>query len=134
MTTFDPGASDVFTHGLRLRPRSFALRATRPAPIITSGLDVFVQDVIAAITTSPSPRSKVCPSLITVAVTPGIDPSGRRPPSRSRCHWTFIASSSMRSCGRVGPASDGTMVPRSSSRLELYSMVRLSSRHMPCSL
>ena len=29
MTTFEPGASDVLTHGLRVRPRARALRATQ---------------------------------------------------------------------------------------------------------
>ena len=40
-----------------LRPRVRALRATRPAAIMTDGFDVFVHDVIAAIVTSPWPRS-----------------------------------------------------------------------------
>src|SRR6185369_1822830 len=61
-TTWEPGASDVFTHDLDLRPSFAALRASRPAPIITDGLDVLVQDVIAAITTSPLPRSWLRPS------------------------------------------------------------------------
>ena len=51
MTTFEPGARLVFTHGLRWRPRSTAFFASRPAPTITGGFDVFVQLVIAAITT-----------------------------------------------------------------------------------
>ena len=51
MTTSDPGASDVFTHGGTVSPRSTAFFASSPAPIITDGLDVFVHDVIAAITT-----------------------------------------------------------------------------------
>src|SRR5437763_10693392 len=50
-TTCEPGASEVFTHGLTLRPRAAALRASRPAPTITLGFDVLVHDVIAAITT-----------------------------------------------------------------------------------
>ena len=54
LTTCDPGASEVFTQGLRVRPSCRALRATRPAPIITYGLEVLVQEVIAAITTEPS--------------------------------------------------------------------------------
>jgi hypothetical protein len=33
------------------------LRASSPAPIITLGFEVLVHDVIAAITTSPWPRS-----------------------------------------------------------------------------
>ena len=56
MTTFDPGASDVLTHGLTVRPRCTALRANRPAPSITDGFEVFVQLVIAAITTWPWSR------------------------------------------------------------------------------
>ena len=53
MTTFEPGASDDFTHGLRFSPFSTAFFASRPAPIITDGFDVFVHEVIAAITTEP---------------------------------------------------------------------------------
>ena len=53
MTTFEPGARVVLTHGLRDRPRSTAFFASSAAPIITYGLDVFVQEVIAAITTCP---------------------------------------------------------------------------------
>src|SRR6478609_7059810 len=56
-TTCDPGASDVFTHGFEVRPRSAALRASRPAPISTDGFEVLVHDVIAAMTTSPWPIS-----------------------------------------------------------------------------
>src|ERR1051326_3793521 len=52
-TTWLPGASEVFTHGLAFRPFAAALRASRPAPISTLGLEVLVQEVIAAITTSP---------------------------------------------------------------------------------
>src|SRR5581483_1071155 len=52
-TTCEPGASEVFTHGLLERPLPAALRARRPAPIMTFGFDVLVQDVIAAMTTSP---------------------------------------------------------------------------------
>ena len=53
MTTFDPGARLVFTHGFVVSPFSTAFFATRPAPIITLGFDVFVQLVIAAMTTEP---------------------------------------------------------------------------------
>jgi hypothetical protein len=53
MTTFDPGARVVFTQGFRLSPLSTARLARRPAPIITLGLEVLVQEVIDAITTSP---------------------------------------------------------------------------------
>src|SRR5437762_5016494 len=52
-TTCEPGASEVFTHGFEVKPAFAALRASNPAPIITLGLDVLVQEVMAAITTSP---------------------------------------------------------------------------------
>src|SRR5215468_12284387 len=61
-TTFEPGASDVLTHGFTVRPLATALRASKPAPTITLGLDVLVHDVIAAITTSPCPRSCLRPA------------------------------------------------------------------------
>ena len=57
MTTREPGARLDFTQGLRSRPRSTAFFARRPAATITCGFDVFVQDVIAAITTQPWPSS-----------------------------------------------------------------------------
>src|SRR5690606_6298610 len=53
-TAFEPGASDDFTHGLRVRPRALALRASRPAAITLRGLLVLVQLVMAAIITAPS--------------------------------------------------------------------------------
>jgi hypothetical protein len=53
VTTFEPGARLVFTHGWRLSPRSNAFFASSPAPIITLGFEVLVQLVIAAITTAP---------------------------------------------------------------------------------
>src|SRR3546814_4407102 len=49
-----PGASDDFTHGLRVRPLAFALRAIRPAAMTLRGLLVFVHEVIAAMITAPS--------------------------------------------------------------------------------
>ena len=53
-TAFEPGASDDFTHGLRVRPRAFALRASNPAAMTLRGLLVLVQLVIAAMITAPS--------------------------------------------------------------------------------
>src|SRR3712207_9240752 len=68
MTTFDPGASVVFTHGWVVRPRSTAFLASRAAPIMTCGLDVLVQDVIAAMTTWPWSTSVSVPSSMTTRV------------------------------------------------------------------
>ena len=61
MTTFEPGASEVFTHGLDRSPRATALRASMPAPTITDGLEVLVQLVIAAITTCAVVELEVSP-------------------------------------------------------------------------
>ena len=54
MTTREPGARLVLTCEADVRPRATALRASRPAATMTEGFDVFVHEVIAAITTSPS--------------------------------------------------------------------------------
>src|SRR3954447_1188458 len=74
MTTFEPGASDVFTHGLRVSPRSTALRASRPAPTMTNGLDVLVHEVIAATTTAPWSSSNSSPLTVTRAGLEGRSP------------------------------------------------------------
>ncbi|SRR6266567_6780518 len=65
MTTLEPGASVVLTHGLRPSPRSTAFFANSAAPIMTVGLDVLVQDVIAAMATAPWSSSNVLPSDVT---------------------------------------------------------------------
>src|SRR5690349_10024916 len=75
MTTFEPGASVVLTHGLRVSPRSTAFFATRAAPIITDGLDVFVHEVIAAIATAPWSMTKEVPSAIVTSVGFEVRPS-----------------------------------------------------------
>ena len=49
----EPGASVVLTQGLRCRPFSTAFFASSAAPIITEGLEVLVQEVIAAMATAP---------------------------------------------------------------------------------
>ncbi len=53
MTTFEPGASDGFTQGFVARPRSTAFFASRPAATRTDGFEVFVQEVMAEMTTAP---------------------------------------------------------------------------------
>src|SRR5260370_35132475 len=53
MRPFEQGARVVLPHGLRLRPASTALRASKAAPTMTKGVEVLVQEVIAAITTDP---------------------------------------------------------------------------------
>src|SRR3712207_9479675 len=68
MTTFDPGASVVLTHGLVVSPRSTAFLASSAAPSITCGLEVLVQEVMAAITTCPWSISVSVPSSMTTRV------------------------------------------------------------------
>ncbi len=46
-----------------------ALRARMPAPTMTAGLEVFVQLVIAAISTAPSVRSNVSGPRVTPVAT-----------------------------------------------------------------
>ncbi len=53
MTTREPGARLVLTQGGTVRPFARAFRATSPAATSTSGFEVLVHYVIAAITTAP---------------------------------------------------------------------------------
>src|SRR4051812_15447201 len=62
MTTLEPGARVVFTHGLLVNPFSTAFFANSAAPTITEGLDVFVHEVIAAMATAPWSSSTSVPS------------------------------------------------------------------------
>ena len=88
MTTFEPGASVVLTHGLRVRPFSTAFFASSAAATITDGLDVFVHDVIAAIATAPWSSTQCVPSARVTGVGFDVRPCAplrrRRDASRSR--------------------------------------------------
>ncbi len=109
MTTFDPGASVVLTHGLRVSPRSTAFLASRAAPIMTDGFDVLVQDVMAAITTAPWSISNEVPSSRVTGV--GLD-------GRSSAPATAIAGqpSSSSSCpGAAGSEAGKLSRPASST-------------------
>src|SRR5438067_1290947 len=75
MTTFDPGASVVLTHGLRFSPRSTAFLASSAAATMTDGFEVFVQDVIAAIATAPWSSSQLVPSAIATRVGRDVRPT-----------------------------------------------------------
>src|SRR5438445_7057460 len=110
-TTCEPGASEVLTQGLTVNPLAAALRARSPAPIMTLGFDVLVHDVIAAITTSPWPRSWSRPSTGTRLVSSGPLPNSL---SKDTAKPFFTSFSGTRSCGRLGPASDGSTLPSSS--------------------
>ena len=108
MTTRDPGASVVLTHGLGRSPRSTAFFASRPAASMTWGLEVLVQLVMAATTTAPSSTSTPVPSTRVA----GADRLSR-PNAVAKAPFDPLRDT--RSWGRDGPAMDGTTVDRSSS-------------------
>ncbi len=113
MTTSEPGPSDVLTQGAAFRPSAAAFLATSPAPSMTEGLDVFVQDVIAAITTAPSSIFASSPLIVTVTAfdfSPASDFTAVSAEANSGFDWV----SAMRSCGRFGPAMLGTTEAMSS--------------------
>src|SRR5690606_20993006 len=84
--TLEPGANEVFTHGLRSKPNLLALRATNAAATTLRGLLVLVQLVIAAIITAPS----------------GIKPSSfSHAPAIPLAAKSFVET---RACGLDGPA------------------------------
>src|SRR5262245_30939328 len=127
VTTCEPGARLVLTHGLTARPRATAFCASRPAASITDGFDVLVQMVIAAMTTSPWVSENVPRSVVTSRVVPSAA-GGAAPPSDSQLSTALVsgphlspsiaetalrqllrdAASGTRSCGRLGPAIDGS--------------------------
>ena len=74
VTTLEPGARLVLTQDFDSRPLALAFLAKRPAAIITAGLEVFVQLVIAAIKTEPfeSSSGEQSASLISLLTTSGI--------------------------------------------------------------
>ena len=114
MTTREPGAREVFTQGRRVKPSRRALRASSPAPIMTSGLEVLVQLVMAAITTAPFFRSKEVSSIATFSA-PSESPCPAKVVARSASHWVFMAPRAIRSWGRRGPAREDSIEPMSSS-------------------
>ena len=76
-----PGARDVFTQGFASRPASTAFRASRPAASITLGFEVFVQLVIAAITTLPWPSAVALAGAFRKPSSPGSTSMRGEPPS-----------------------------------------------------
>ena len=141
----------VLTQWGTASPRATAFRARSPAPTITDGLEVLVQLVMAAMTRVPSVISAVPVSSSTstlrrspfaeaVAPLAPEPPLARgsgmpgRSPGRSRRKLERRPVSAMRSCGRFGPATEGSTVERSISRRAVYSGSGVSSvRKSPCS-
>ena len=140
----------VLTHGLVLSPLATAFCARRPAASITLGLLVFVQLVIAAITTAPSLNSNVCPrcvqpteagagapsdSISATAVASPLGALAARCALYASAYIAFDLESGTRSCGRLGPARLGTTCPKSSSSVSVKTGSGVASvRKSPCAL
>src|SRR5437870_10891311 len=101
----EPGASDVLTQAGTWSPRSTAFFASNPAAIITDGFEVFVQLVIAAMTTDPPASFSVWLLIAISALFFAADP-------KASLKFFLTAESSTRSCGRFGPAIDVVTVAR----------------------
>src|SRR5438105_14301143 len=100
----------VFPQGLMCTPRSTAFFASKPAPIINEGFEVFVQLVMAAMTTAPLERSNASPLLRTGTLFEGA-------PSTTLVNEDSACRSGTRSCGRLVPATADPTVPGSSYTL-----------------
>ena len=122
VTTFEPGARLVFTQGLRVSPFSTAFFASSPAAMSTLGFDVFVQLVMAAMTTEPCASSTSLPSIVAAPFEFGALGFGAFASIFSSDEWksVFASVSFTRSCGRVGPARLGTIDPRSRCSTSVY--------------
>jgi hypothetical protein len=114
----EPGARLVFTHGRVASPRSTAFLARSPAATITDGLDVLVQLVIEAMTTAPCDSSDVFPPIVT-ATRSGLGPVLFLSPGSAAAKDAFTPLRLTRSCGRFGPATLGSTVPRSKASVSV---------------
>ena len=114
--TLEPGAKEVFTHGLRSKPNLLALRAIKAAAITLRGLLVFVQLVIAAMITAPS----------------GIKPSSFfHAPAIPLLAKSLVETSA---CGLEGPAILRPTLDRSKVKTRSYSTSVKASAHKPVTL
>ncbi len=96
-----------------------------------------MQEVIAAITTWPSCRRNVSPSTATPSA-PGAGIFAFEPARIAATAGPNARAASVRftrSCGRFGPAREGTTEERSSSKVSVNTGSAVaSSRNMPCRL
>ena len=118
----EPGASDALTQGFTERPFSTAFLATSPAATNTDGFEVFVQLVMAAMTTEPCFRS--CDDPVALAAGAAGAPSasfffGLISEGSAASNDFLALNNPTRSCGRLGPATLGSTLPRSRSRVSV---------------
>ena len=119
--TFEPGANEDFTQGLRTKPSSLAFFATKPAATTLRGFEVLVQEVIAAIITAPS-GIKPCSSSALAAAKFLAMPLAAR------------SAVETRACGFDGPAMLRPTLERSKLNTRSYSASFRVSAHRPVSL
>ena len=121
MATFEPGANDDLTQGLRTRPSSLAFFAIKPAATTLRGLEVLVQEVIAAIITAPS---GMCPSASCALQ------------AAKSLAISFAAKSAVakRRCGLEGPARLRPTLDKSNSITRGYCASTKSSAQSPVCL
>src|SRR5699024_8430100 len=133
VTTVEPGARDVFTYSGTFNPFSIAFFANSPAPSITYGFDVLVQEVIAAIANAPVFITEVSPfGWLTPASLSNSDLSKPNPGVPAGAFTAFLKSCSMSvrailSWGRLGPARLGTSSDKLISTASVYSGSACSS-------
>ena len=103
--------------GLTVRPFATAFCASSPAAISTLGFEVLVHEVMAAMSTSPEPRSVPSEVFTRLARSSAFleKPFSATGFEKSSVNFALRLPRSMRSCGRFGPATDGLMDDRSSS-------------------
>src|SRR6476661_3925724 len=104
MTTLDPGAREVLTHGAEARPLSTAFLASSAAASMTEGLEVLVQLVIEAIATMPWSSSTSWPpaSATVTAREDRVEPS----PVRAGAEPPLAGLSGVRVAGGEAVAED----------------------------
>src|SRR5690242_4262076 len=110
MTTLEPGASVVFTQGLRDSPLSTAFLASSAAATITDGFDVLVQDVIAAITTAPWSRTQSVPSASRTGVGVDVRPCAPSAAERSAGAASVCVAAIGSEAGNVSSTDSSTAV------------------------
>src|SRR5699024_3983735 len=128
VTTVEPGANDVFTKSGTVNPFSTAFFASRPAPNITYGLDVFVQEVIAAIATAPVFITDFSP-VVGFVISTSLSNSDLSKPKpwfpagavTAVTNFSCISPNAIRSCGRFGPARLDSNSDKLISTVSVYS-------------
>eukprot|EP00732_Lithocolla_globosa_P001974 Lithocolla_globosa_v1_NODE_1144_length_2839_cov_59.750449.p5 type:complete len:130 gc:universal NODE_1144_length_2839_cov_59.750449:1402-1791(+) len=125
---------------LTLNPASQAFCASNPAPSRTSGLEVFVQEVMAEMTTEPWLMVYSLPSYSNLASDLSLSSAIPKPlkPIFSVKHLlksSFIADRGTWSWGRLGPDRQGLTEDRSNSSTSVNTgSAPLKSRSKFCAL